>query len=115
MTGVGWPGRPLSGSKATHTIPTACDPNRRPLFVDSVVAFGKLSTLDHVRPRSALFQSPSDREPKNRISPAFGSTASRSPLNRPSSLPPILNGTSMLRHVRPRSAELNIAALPLLY
>ena len=69
-----------------------------------------VSTRAQVAPWSALFHKPSRREPKNKMLPSFGSTASRSPLERPSELPPILNGTSVILKVRPWSSERKIAA-----
>ena len=69
-----------------------------------------VSTRAQVAPWSELFHNPSRREPKSKIAPWLGSTASRSPLERPSELPPILNGTSVILKVRPWSSERKIAA-----
>ena len=55
------------------------------------------------------------REPNSKVEVRFGSIASRSPSPRPSSLPPILNGTVVTCHVAPRSALRKIAAGPQKY
>src|ERR1035437_4146064 len=67
----------------------------------ATLVLGNDVTSFHVAPRSVLFHNPAAREPKNKIVPSFGSTASRSPLERPSALPPIRNGTSVILNVRP--------------
>ena len=72
---------------------------------------GNASTRLHVAPLSPLRQSPAWRVPRKRILPSFGSTAMRSPLPRPFSLPPILNGTSVRSKLRPRSRERRMAPL----
>jgi hypothetical protein len=61
---------------------------------------------------SSLFQRPFRREPKKRIFVWFGSTASRSPFERPNSLPPILIVISVTSQVLPWSFERAMAPLP---
>src|SRR5664280_2892877 len=82
-----------------------------PTDMDSSL-FGKLLTCSHFSLPLSLFHNPERREPKNRIFVSFGSTASRSPLERPHSLPPILMGMSVRLQVLPRSLERNMAPLP---
>ena len=72
---------------------------------------GNVSTLAQVAPVSALFHRPSLRDPMNRTLPKLGSTARRSPAERPSSLPPILKGMSVRWKVRPPFAVRTIAPL----
>jgi hypothetical protein len=73
---------------------------------------GKLLTCSHVTLPSVLRHRPFLREPKYRTDPRLGSTVSRSPLPRPSSLPPILKVMGVICHVFPRSDERSIAPGP---
>src|SRR5438045_6580190 len=83
-----------------------------PVLAESDVAIaGKLSIRFHVAPRSALFHRPAVRVPKKITFPSSGSTISRSPIERPGSLPPFLKGRSVRCHVFPRSLERRIAPL----
>src|SRR5580765_1340623 len=102
MVGVGFPGPPLLGSKSTKVIPTPVGSS----------LIGKLSTFFQLAPESPLFHSPFLREPKKRTLVCLGSTASRSPLDRPFSFPPILIGMSVRCQVAPRSLERSMAPLP---
>src|SRR5690349_7372516 len=95
----------------TNTIPIGRDPAPPPELV--FFTSGNEFTRDQFAPPSVLCHKPLAREPKNSTRPSFGSTASRSPLLRPSSLPPIFSGSSAFFHVLPRSSERKTAALPL--
>src|SRR3954471_3106864 len=99
MTVERLPGDPLVGSKTSKTMPTGRDhwPVPDAVFFTS----GKLATRDQLAAPSVLRHGPLAREPKNSTRPSFGSTASRSPLLRPSSLPPIFSGSSAFFHVLP--------------
>src|SRR5664279_4502059 len=70
---------------------------------------GKLSTLLHVAAPSVLFQRPAWRVPRYNTFPLWGSTDIRSPLPRPSSLPPNLTGRLARWKVLPRSFDRRIA------
>src|SRR5450432_4095734 len=108
----------LDGPKMVNTIPSPAD-RSRPVNLDPDgscggpcgVSFvsGNDSTLDHVAAPSRLLQSPSCRVPRYRTSPSFGSTDRRSPLPRPFSFPPNLNGTLARRNVLPPSLDRKIA------
>src|SRR6266700_8353596 len=70
------------------------------------------STRAQVCAESVLFHRPALREPKYSVLGRLGSTASRSPIDRPSAFPPM--GAEMLLRVQvtPMSVELRIAPLP---
>ena len=61
---------------------------------------------------SVLFHKPALREPKYKVLGRLGSTASRSPIDRPSAFPPIGTAIGFVVQVRPMSVELRIDALP---
>src|ERR1039457_2336638 len=95
MTGVALPLVPLALSKTTTEMPT-------PLPLSVAV---KLLTWSQLTPESVLFHRPALRDPKERMLGRLASPTRRSPFERPSSLPPILNGTSVFCQVLPRSFE----------
>src|SRR6478672_4281732 len=101
---------PLAGSNATKAIPTGCSPfhDFTPADADLETA-GNVVTSVHDTPLSPLRHRPFARLPNNRTRPSFGSTARRSPLPRPCSLPPSLNGKLARSKRLPPSLERRIA------
>src|SRR5271157_3842070 len=113
------PFEPLRGSARVTTIPLLRGPRPKPprpaagapAVGGASVTSGKLSTLLHVAAPSVLLHRPVWRVPRYRTLPSLGSTVMRSPLPRPSSLPPNLNGTLVRAKVLPRSLERRMAPL----
>src|SRR4051812_42539126 len=102
MIGVALPLVPLDLSNRTSGMPIPLSPSEAE----------KLSTLPQVAPESVVFHRPFLRDPKYRMLGRLGSTASRSPFDRPFSLPPIFIGISITFQVLPRSFERRSAPLP---
>ena len=104
---------PLLGSKTTKTMVLRPPPLHAGSFASSGVSCstspGNDVTLLHVTAPSSLFHRPLLRVPRNRMRPSLGSTAMRSPLPRPASLPPNLMGTLVRWNVRPWSEERRMA------
>ncbi len=69
-------------------------------------------TACQVAPRSVDLSSPSCRVPSHRVSLSRGSTSSRSPQPRPSSLAPSFTVRSVRFQVAPRSSDRSTAPLP---
>lgn len=111
------PFEPLRGSTRVTTIPlpratrppAPRPPAGGPPAGGASVTSGKLSTLLHVAAPSVLLHRPAWRVPRYRTLPLLGSTVMRSPLPRPSSLPPNLKGTLVRAKVLPRSLERRMA------
>ncbi len=92
-----------AGPKVTNDRPT-------PLLAPSLT--GKLETWFQVTPKSLLRHNPFLRVPRYSVLWSAGSITSFSPMDRPSSLLPSLNGRLVRSKVLPWSVERRIEPLP---
>ncbi len=96
--------RPRTSSRS----PCLAVPDAPPLAAPVV---GKPVTCVQVCAKSVLFHRPALREPKYKVLVRLGSMASRSPIERPSTFPPMGAEMLLFAQVCPMSVELRIEAV----